>query len=71
MTKRELNQLRRRMRLAMQDNNMTAIRLSGESGVGYLTVRRFLNGTHDTTTDRLIKMLDVLGLHITQKGTGV
>lgn len=54
----------------MQKNKMTAVRLSDESGVGYLTVRRFLNGTNDTTTDRLIKMLDVLGLHITQKGTG-
>ncbi len=66
----EQNQLQRRMRAAMQKNKMTAVRLSDESGVGYLTVRRFLNGTNDTTTDRLIKMLDVLGLHITQKGTG-
>jgi len=68
MTKTEIAQLRRDITGAMHRQGYSARRLSNESGVGYLTVRRFLNGSHDTTTDRLVLILDVLGLAVQQKG---
>lgn len=68
MTKTEINQLRRDITSAMHAQGYSARRLSTESNVGYLTLRRFLNGSHDTTTDRLVRVLDTLGLEVRSKG---
>lgn len=62
-------EIRRRMRNAMQEQNMTAARLSNQSGVGYLTVRRFLNGRNDTSAEKLILMLNALDFSITENET--
>ena len=67
MTQREQDKLRLQMRVAMQERNMTAATLSNLSGVGYLTVRRYLNSKNDTSADKLVAMLDVLGFDITRK----
>tara|TARA_R110000803_G_scaffold148551_2_gene214022 strand:- start:328 stop:495 length:168 start_codon:yes stop_codon:yes gene_type:complete len=53
----------------MQEQNMTAARLSNQSGVGYLTVRRFLNGRNDTSAEKLILMLNALDFSITENET--
>tara|TARA_R110000824_G_scaffold340651_1_gene527156 strand:- start:501 stop:716 length:216 start_codon:yes stop_codon:yes gene_type:complete len=67
MTRTEINKLRRDITGAMHAQGYSARRLSNESNVGYLTLRRFLNGSHDTTTDRLMRILDTLGLEVTNK----
>ena len=59
-----LNQLRDEIRSAMQDRNMTARRLSTISGVGYLTIRRFLNGPNDTTGEKLLAILNALEIEV-------
>ena len=59
-----LNQLRDEIRSAMQDRNMTARRLSTISGVGYLTLNRFLNGHNDTTGEKLLAILNALEIDV-------
>ena len=59
-----LNQLRDEIRSAMQDRNMTARRLSIISGVGYLTLNRFLNGHNDTTGEKLLAILNALEIEV-------
>ena len=63
-----IDKLRERMRQRMNETGMSAVNLSTYSGVGYLTVRRFLNGNNDTTGDKLLRMMETLGMNI-QKGT--
>ena len=59
-----LNKLRDELRSAMQDRNMTARRLSIISGVGYLTLNRFLNGHNDTTGEKLLAILNALEIDV-------
>ena len=63
-----IDKLRERMRQRMDETGMSAVNLSTYSGVGHLTVRRFLNGNNDTTGDKLLRMMETLGMNI-QKGT--
>ena len=69
MSHDEIDKLRTTIRRSMLEQNMSARTLSTLSGVGYLTLRRFLNGNNDTTTMRLLRILNAVGLHISEKGT--
>ncbi len=59
-----LDQLRVEIRSAMQTQHMTARRLSQRSGVGYLTLNRFLNGHNDTTGEKLLAILNALEIDV-------
>ena len=48
----------------MQQQNITARRLSSLSGVNYLTMRRFINGHHDTTGEKLLAILNALQIDV-------
>jgi len=44
----------------MESQKLTAWHLAKISGLKYDTVRRFVSGTHDTTTDKASQMLEAL-----------
>ena len=44
----------------MESQQLTAWHLAKISGLKYDTVRRFVSGTHDTTTDKASLMLEAL-----------
>ncbi len=64
MTMIELDDLRRTVWAVMKDRDWSIRYLSGASGVNYLTLRRWLNGSHDTTTEKLARILSACDLHI-------
>lgn len=48
----------------MNELQMTAYRLAKLTGITDPTVRNFLDGTHEMRSDKLSKILDVLGLEV-------
>ena len=52
--------IRTRVVKQMELQQLTAWHLAKISGVKYDTVRRYVSGTHDTTTDKASQMLEAL-----------
>ena len=52
--------IRTRVVKQMESQQLTAWHLAKISGLKYDTVRRFVSGTHDTTTDKASLMLEAL-----------
>ena len=61
--------IRTRVVQQMESQQLTAWNLAKMSGVKYDTVRRFVSGTHDTTTDKASLMLEALATK-TPENTG-
>lgn len=66
MTQKEIDKLRTKVWEVLRQECWTVRYLSGKSNVNYLTLRRWLNGSHDTSTEKLSRIFDACSLQVEQ-----